>query len=191
MEEFDFFWNVTEFLRGEGWEEKSARRPGRHSYSDKKLWMPPFVEGCNFFSDFGIIFGFFGFRDPPYKWVRVKKKIFKNNEAYRSWESTITESVREKSEQIIKEKNKLKKKYVAKHKLKDRRAKYNYEFEPSEKLEKLTKELEEFEGGCPDVVLHSHKVYYLCYYVDIEEVMNNAENSALLDTIIFNLEKLR
>lgn len=183
---------VVEFLRAEGWEQKDAKIPGRHSWTSQKLWMPPFGQGYDFFSDFGLVFGgSYSYNAPAFKWVKVTKKIFRNNQAYTEWSNRVGTEIAEVEQRLGKLRKKLQKKYADKHKLKGRQRKYNYKYEETDEYRALEKQRDELANGRPDIVLHSHKVYYLLYYVDIDEVMNKGKNSALLETIIFNLEKLQ
>lgn len=179
---------LIDFLKEEGWERKDAKRPGRHSWTSAKLWMPPFGQGYDFFSDFGIVFGGgYGYNTPAFKWVRVQKKIFRNNQAYQSWLNRSSKELAEVQTEIRKEENRLIRAYKKKHKVKKCSSKHD----GSDKLDELTKRYAELQNANPDIVLHSHKVYYLCYDVEIEEVMDKGKNSALLNSIIFNLEKLQ
>jgi hypothetical protein len=182
---------IIDLLRAEGWEAKKTANPiGNIRYNPYKLWMPPFGNGYNFFHDFGLIFGTnHRYNAPPFRWVRVQKKIFKNDNVYKLWLQRDADKLSEINKLISVETKKLRKAYVKKHKLKGTKAKYNSLYDSSAKLQALEVQRNECMGNNPDVVLKSGKVYYACYYVEPEEVLDNGTNDALINTIIFNLEK--
>lgn len=150
------------------------------------------MQGCEFFNEHGIIIAntksYYWHKLFEINWVRIEKRIFRNHEAYREWADRYTHKiteVRKAHEKALRNVRNLngKRKKKNHHKAIGRREK------AEKKAAEVSKALDSILAQSPNFILHSDKLYYICYEIEPDEVLNNTKNSALVDTILFNMEK--
>lgn len=149
-------------------------------HSNGILWMPRYDPNGDFFNEHGLIIRSYGYN--RVQWVRISKKIFKNKNVYKDWKdnldkekAVLDKGIRDASRVLSKKK---------------RKRKHSSAAEAKRTIEELTAKRKKMLSGHPDIRLFKDKLYYMCYAVSLDEIMNTAQNNNLIDTIIFNMDQI-